>query len=482
MRHLTFRRTTVLTVLFSGFLAGLGLARVGYELGWSWLFLASVLLIITFRKQNLTSILAAVLFGVVAGIMRGDAFMDQTNYYEAHYGQEVVVEAQVVTPAVYADNGQLEFDVSDVRILEPEEIALPGRLQVQGYRLGSVYRGDTVHISGKIFPGGGSRQGKISYSDIDIIQRSGSVVEKTRREFVAGIQTALPEPSASFGLGLLVGQRNTLPDDVTRQLSVVGLTHIIAVSGYNLTIIVRGVRRLLGKWSKYQSTVISLALVGAFLLVTGFSASIVRAAIVSLLSIWAWYYGRTIKPLLLISLAAAITAGWNPIYIWSDIGWYLSFLAFFGVLIIAPLLKQKLFGDKPQKFIDQVMLESVSAQLMAAPLIMFIFSEVSLIALISNMIVVPLVPFAMVFSVIAGLAGMFVPTISGILAWPGTALMTFMLDIVNLFSRIPNALVERALPLSSMVLVYGLIIFLTLIVQRQLRAKYGIITDKNIVE
>ena len=99
-----------------------------------------------------------------------------------------------------------------------------------------------------------------------------------------------------------------MPLSINTQLAAVGLTHIIAVSGYNLTIIIRAMRRLLTKRSKYQSTLLSFGLIAVFLLVTGFSASIVRAAIVSGLSLIAWYYGRAFRPLLLILLSAVITA------------------------------------------------------------------------------------------------------------------------------------------------------------------------------
>ncbi len=87
----------------------------------------------------------------------------------------------------------------------------------------------------------------------------------------------------------------------------------------------RGVRRALRGRSKYQTTAISLMLIGSFLLITGFSASIVRAAIVSVLSLGTWYYGRNFRPILIIALAAAMTAGWNPLYIWSDY-WLVSIL------------------------------------------------------------------------------------------------------------------------------------------------------------
>ncbi len=477
-----FRRTTIFTITFVSFLAGLALARSGSDLHVVWLLFATMMFDFSWRRKALILLASALLLGVSGGILRGQAYLNKLQPYETLYGEELTVSVQADSDAVYADGGQLEFDASHVEILKPTNLKLSGKLQIRGRGVPIVYRGDIVEVSGKMYPTGGARQGRISFAEIRIVGRSGSLVESIRRKFVAGMQTALPEPLASFGLGILIGQRTTLPDDLSEQLSIVGLTHIIAVSGYNLTIIIRGVRRKLNRLSKYQSTVLSLVLMAGFLLLTGFSASIVRASIVTSLSLAAWYYGRKFKPLLLISLAAAMTAAWNPVYLWSDIGWRLSFLAFFGVLILAPLLKIRMFGMKEQKFLGQVVIESISAQIMVTPVILYIFSETSLIALASNAVIVPLVPFAMMFSVIAGVGGMLAPVLSGIFAWPGVILMTYMLDVVNLFSRIPYAKVELNLSLTGMLLAYGLILVCMLVLARKVRAKYGTITDKNIIE
>ena len=75
--------------------------------------------------------------------------------------------------------------------------------------------------------------------------RAKSTIEDLRRNFIVGMLNALPEPAASFAVGLLVGQRSLLPDDVSTVLIAAGLTHIVAVSGYNLTIIVRAVKKAL---------------------------------------------------------------------------------------------------------------------------------------------------------------------------------------------------------------------------------------------
>lgn len=440
------------------------------------------LVVATIKPKNMTTAIALVLLGVNLGIIRGQSFQDNLLPYQQLYGQEVVVNVEATSDGVYAMGGLLDFDASKVEVISPVSMALPGRIRIQGRGVNAVYRGDKIKVSGKFFSAGGSRQGRISFGKLQVMGRSNQWSERVRRQFVAGMQTAIPEPQASFGLGLLVGQRNTLPDYVSEVLAVAGLTHIIAVSGYNLTIIVRGVRRLLGKTSKYQSTVVALGLVAVFLLMTGFSASIVRAAIVSLLSIAAWYYGRRVKPVLLLLFTAAVTSAWSPIYIWSDIGWYLSFLAFFGVLIVAPVLKALLFGKKEPKFLGQVVLESVSAQIMAAPLILYIFSEVSLISLVSNAVIVPLVPFAMFFSVVGGVAGILVPSVSGLIAWPASVLMTYMLDMVAVFAKVPNALISRVLSIGGLLYVYVLILAATVIFYQRAKSKYGTITERNIIE
>jgi competence protein ComEC len=260
-------------------------------------------------------------------------------------------------------------------------------------------------------------------------------------------------------LGILIGQRTTLPDSLNNELSKVGLTHIIAVSGYNLTIIVQLVHRLVKKRSKYQATIITLALIGLFVVVTGSSASIIRAAWVSGLSLAAWYYGRTFRPVVLILLTAALTAGWFPPYLWSDVGWHLSFLAFAGVLIVAPQIQARFLKTKP-RLITQLLLETAAAQIMTLPLILYIFGRLSLVALLANMLVVWLIPLAMLLTVVAGLAGMLVPMVAGWVAWPATILLAYILELVGLLARLPYASVGISITAWHMVLSYACIVFI----------------------
>lgn len=454
------RRTTLITVFCVSVLIGLGLARKTLFSSYEWLFLASPLLLLL-RNKKTAYLLISLALGLSLGLWRGGAYMSHVRQLQALTEQKVTVVAKASSDSIYGTRSQIQFTGNNVKLIEPYAEDLAGSFKLSGFGEQMIYRGDKVEVSGKLFPSRGSNQATIAYAQLTRLSVGQSWYSSFSRRFSAGMQNALPEPLASFAMGLLIGQRSNLPLDIIAALTAVGLIHIVAVSGYNLTIIVRAVSRLkLG--SKFQKLAVSLALIGGFVLVTGFSASIVRAALVSVLSLWAWYYGRRVKPMVLITFAAAVTALWNPFYIWGDLGWWLSFLAFFGVMVIAPLISARLF-KKPPKLITAVLIETLSAELMTLPLILMTFSQLSIVALIANLLVVPLVPLAMLLSAAAGLAGMLMPQLAGWIALPARLLLTYMLDIVHMLSSVPSALVHRSISLAYMLVLYGLILSLVLI-------------------
>ncbi len=457
-----FRRTTLITIFCLAILAGLGLARkLSFDLPiWPILLFASCLLLL---KPKITISLLLIMFlGLSLGLWRGSVYMQKLDQIKSLSGQSVTIEATATSDAVYSQAAQMEFTVNHVQLLQAKELA--GNFRISGFGEPMVYRGDRVQISGKLYPTRGSSQARISYAQLKRIGTDNSPINNLTRRLTAGMQTALPEPNSSFGLGLLIGQRNTLPSELTNQLVMVGLVHIVAVSGYNLTILVRALAKLkLG--SKYQRLAASLALIGVFILMTGFSASIVRAAVISVLSLWAWYYGRKIRPILILAFTAALTALFNPFYIWGDLGWYLSFLAFFGVLIIAPLASKRLFKQQP-KLLLVVVIETLAAEIMTLPLIMATFGQLSLVGLITNVLVVPLIPFVMLFSAIAAAAGMLVPAAAGWFAWPANLLLTYILDIVRVFASIPSVFQHRSISTAGMIYFYGLVLLVLAAAQK----------------
>ncbi len=433
-----------------------------------WLWLALPFALFSLRRHNIVTLLMLGLLFFGLGWWRGSEYMGKLAVHESLHLKSAVLVGRATEDAVYGQRYQLEFSLDHVEVLAPTRTPLVGGLTIRGFGEPAVYRGDIVKVEGKLFPTRGNNLASVSFAELKVLRHDTSWINELRRKFAAGMQSALPEPVASFGLGLLIGQRNTLPDDTSDQLRHVGLTHIIAVSGYNLTIIVMACRRLLARRSKFQATVACLALVGVFLLITGSSPPIVRAAIISLLSIGAWYYGRNIKPLVLLLLAAAVTVLANPVYLWGNVSWYLSFLAFFGVLVLAPLITKRFTGHQEPKVLAGILIESACASVMVLPYILFIFGEMSLISLPANLLVIPFIPAAMLLGLVAGLGGMLVPAVAGWIAWPAKYLLTYMLDIANLLSRIPHAFVQNiGFPLAYMVVSYSVIGFVCFVLWRK---------------
>ncbi len=471
-RVMKLRRTTLTTAGCLAALAGLGLARrYNFEPpAWSLLLFAPGFLLL--KPKNVTSLLLVVFLGLSLGLWRGSLYMQDVHRLQALTGRQVTIEVKALSDAVYAQGSQLEFIGGNAHLLEPAKEPVKGRFKISGFGEQMVYRGDIVQVTAKLYPMRGSNQARLAYAQIKRVGADSSWINKFTRQFATGMQTALPEPQASFGLGLLIGQRTNLSTELVTQLTMVALVHIVAVSGYNLTILVRAAARLkLG--SKYQQLVLALTLIVVFILMTGFSASIVRAAVVSLLSLWAWYYGRKIRPVLLLSFTAALTGLINPFYVWGDLGWYLSFLAFFGVLVIAPQIAGRLFS-RPPKNLTTVVVETLSAEIMTLPLIMMTFGQLSLIGLVANALVVLLIPLAMLLSALAAVAGMLVPALAGWLAWPANLLLTYILDVVHLLSSIPAIFLRRSIGVVSMLILYASILLAVAVIRKHQPPKVAI--------
>lgn len=460
-------QTDLLIVGCGSFLVGLLAARF-YAGGQLWIVILFAGAMVLVARRKAVRLVAIVLLGLSLGIWRGGVMLQALRPYHQFAAQTVTMQATATADAVYGQNSQLSFDVSHVQFISPKKVTVPGIVKVSGFGELAIYRGDVLQITGKLYPTRGGKQASIGYARLARVSTHQTTVDILRRKFVAGMQTALPEPAASFGLGLLIGQRNTLPYAASQSLLMVGLTHIIAVSGYNLTILLNAARRLLGDRSKRLTTIVGVSLMLFFLLFAGTSASIVRAAVVSGLGLAAWYYGRTVRPMVLIMLAAAITTFATPMYFWSDISWWLSILAFFGILVLAPRITSRIYKKRTPSLLVQIAIETLCAELMTIPLILFVFGQVSFIGLLANVLVASVIPLAMLLSFIAGLAGMLIPLLSGWLAWPATILLTYMLDTATLLSRIPHVFQTNAyLGETDMALCYLLILGLVLALRQK---------------
>lgn len=415
------------------------------------------------RKRNIPSMLIVVVVGLFLGLSRGSVAFNSLSKYHPLFGTNISVIGRIDGDVSYNQlRSQDEFNLSNIRV---DTQSLPGRVLVSTRDIADYTRGDTVWVQAKLQPAKGtSRQGYLSSAKVSILRKNTSQLEKMRIRFFTAINQVIPEPYGNLGLGYLIGLRANISSDLSEQLSRTGLTHIIAVSGYNLTIIIQAVRSLLGKRSAFQSVVASMLLLVGFVLVAGGSPSINRAAVVSVCSLLAWYYGRKFKPVLLLLFSGALTAYINPLYIWGDPGWYLSFLAFSGVLIVAPLLSTLFFRRKPASVLASILIETLSAQICTLPYVLYLFGGFSVIAPLANILVLPLIPLIMFLIFITGLVAMIAPGIGSVLAVMPYALLTLQVWIIERLSQVSGAYSELKLSLlATLVLFFLLIIVITVL-------------------
>lgn len=438
------------------------------------IFICLVVCKIFLKKANHGTLIAFALTCVfMFGIYRGYLYKNKLAEFNDFIGKQIVAEVLSKGDAVYSDRKQLVFSAHKIIIYQPYYSELIGNIEVEGIGEPMVYRGDKLIVKGKLFKKRGDNLAGISFANIEIVKSNPTFIDKIRRLFASGLQNVLPEPMASLGLGILIGQRNTLPEDLIKQLTQTGLVHIVAVSGYNLTIIIYAALRLFQKKSRYQAMIVSYILVILFLMITGFSPSIVRAAVVCILSLLFWYYGRNVKPMMILLISASVTAGMNPLFIWTSVSWYLSFTAFFGILILGPLIHDRFVPSKlKSNFFIKVLTETTAAQICTLPVLLYVFSSLSVVSVLANLLVVPIIPFVMVATLIAGIVGILNPVfIGGLIAIPARIMLRYIVEVANILSNLSFASKQLKINLTQAIVLGGFIVIFTLLLRGSLKRK-----------
>jgi len=459
-----------------GVVAGIGLAAYvralpllvvqQYVIAWSLLFIA-------LKNRRIAMVAVVLISGVLIGLARGSMLQSELREYAAFYKEAVVVRGVVSEDVALTSGGEQRLQLQHVVINNQQ---LPGKVWVSTHSQLDIKRGDIVQFQGMLNEGFGNLPAAMYRAKLVHIERPKySDMGRQVRDWFAGvIRKVIPEPEASLGIGYLVGQRSVLPEKLDDQLRVLGLTHVVVASGYNLTILVRFTRRSFMRFSKYLAFLTALLMVGGFALMTGFSPSMSRAALVTVLSLVAWYFGRTIQPLVLLAVVSAVTAYINPTFVWGDIGWYLSMFSFAGIMILAPLARHYFFGkDATPSLIPSIVLETMSAQLATLPLIAYIFGQYSPYALLANVLVLPLIPFAMLATFIAGVVAAFSPALGEIVQWPATIVLQYMITVVDIVSGLPGAAYEFTVGLEFLIGGYVVLVAICLILWRKTKHNFG---------
>ncbi|OHA63170.1 MAG: hypothetical protein A2842_00050 [Candidatus Wildermuthbacteria bacterium RIFCSPHIGHO2_01_FULL_48_25] len=251
--------------------------------------------------------------------------------------------------------------------------------------------------------------------------------------------------SATFG-ALVLGDQGRMSEEWKNKLNVTGLRHITAISGQHVVILTRMLLPLflwLGLWRR-QAVFLSFACMTLFILLTGMQSSAIRAGIMGGLLLLAEYIGRMNVALRGIVFAAALMLLFNPRLLLHDPGFQLSFLASLGIIFALPLFL-RLLKKVPEAFaLRENLAVNFSAQLFVLPLLIHNFGYVSVVGVVTNLLLLPVIPFLIGFGFVFLLGGLASNVLAVVLSLPVTLLLEYYHFIVNFFFEVPLA--SLALP------------------------------------
>lgn len=226
-----------------------------------------------------------------------------------------------------------------------------------------------------------------------------------KSDFKKAVNRYITDDISGLAFGYLLGEKDELPSGLEEKMKAVGMAHIVVVSGTHLSIIIGASRKIFGKISRLAAVYFSVALLGFYVLLIGFTPSIIRASFVAVLSIIAWYFGREQRVIRTVFLTLGFCLLIDP-YFLTNVSFQLSMLAYSGVVLIMPVMVRYFYGRDGPGFIGSTILASLSAIIACLPIQLYYFGSLNLIALFANLLILPTIPYVMGLSFLTGFLSM----------------------------------------------------------------------------
>ena len=444
--------------------------------GWQWLSLAAVALLFTilFRRNPLHRWLFLLLIPACFGAVRiiPTELIRQSGHISFYNDLDVntkITGIVVADPDVRDRYTALVLSVERVHIPQMEITkTVEGRVLVRASRLRDWRYGDRVHAQGFLetppeMDGFSYReylgnQGIHSLMSVAYVDKIGSdqanpILSKIfdlRARVHESILRLFPEPEASLLSGILLGKESGIPPDLLEAYNRTGTTHIIAISGFNITLLAGLFVSFFGRWfGARRGAWIAAAAICFYTLLVGADPAVQRAAVMGGLALTARHLGRQTHGLASLSAAAVVMTLINPRTLW-DVGFQLSFFATLGLILYAdPLregavrfLRRWLAPEQAERIANpfsEFFLFTLAAQLTTLPLTAIHFRRLSLVSVLANPVILPLQPWLMILGGLASLLGTLWVPLGQPLAWVAWLLPALTNRAVQFFAAWPAA-------------------------------------------
>lgn len=324
-----------------------------------------------------------------------------------------------------------------------------------------VTAGSTVTVDGRLQPPPGDdpygaylhktgASGSLRATGVQLVSPPPSPSLQGMRDGAGdALRLALAEPEAGLAAGILIGLRERVDRDLAAAFATAGVSHVVAISGWNIALVAALVGTVLRRRSRRLIAVGTAGVVAAYVLASGASPSVVRAAVMAGVVLAARGSGRSVRAPAALSLAVVGMLLVEPALI-ADAGFRLSVLATAGLLAWATPLGAWLgraWGGRLPGPVAEGLGITLAAQAATLPDVLATFGRLSLVSPVTNLLVVPLVPAAMATGAVALVGGWAVmlgaPAILGTLAGlPGWLVLRAIVTLVRITAALPFAAVQ----------------------------------------
>ncbi|MCD6096998.1 ComEC/Rec2 family competence protein [bacterium] len=476
----------VLFFVILSFIGGIAIAsffNVGLPLFILFFVLFILLLVFIYKpKEKIGLIIFLCFLGFFLGVLRYKSSLSFLNdiSVQKYVNQEVELEGVVSTdPEIRQDKVLLTLDKVKIN-----QQPIKSRVLVFLPLYPLYHYGDVLRIKGKLhypekfeafdYPRYLSRFkiGLICFfpEKIEVIDSNkGNFILKhiflIRRHFRKVILSFLTEPQASFLSALLLGLKHEPVPEVKQWFSYTGTSHLMAISGLHISLIIYLLAYILNNIflvSRRKLIFFILPLGTIFVFLAGAPASAIRAFLMGLALVLGDCLGRKVDSFKLLIFTAFLMLLFNPLLLSADIGFQLSFLAMLGIIIFKDFFHfifQKIPNTKLH--LKDVLSITLSAQVFTLPLSLYYFGIFPILSPIVNLLVVPILPFAIGFGLFFVLMS-FIPFLSGILTWLVWIPLTYILFIIRWFANLPKVEINFVsfYPVIIIYSLLGLIVFL----------------------
>ncbi|HKB28595.1 MAG TPA: ComEC/Rec2 family competence protein, partial [Candidatus Limnocylindrales bacterium] len=341
----------------------------------------------------------------------------------------------------------------------PPDAARPFQVAATLPRYPEIVPGDRVQVDGAIRPPPDSAYGEylarigaigtLTSRTLDVGPAADDPrrrLEDLRRSAADALAEVLPEPEAGLAAGILIGLRDRVDRDLAAAFTTAGVSHVVAISGWNIAIVAAAIAALAGRLGRRRRSVITMVAIVAYVCFAGGSASVVRAGLMAGVVLLARETGRAGRAAAALGWAAVLLLVLDPKLI-GDAGFQLSSLATAGLIAWATPLTawlESIGRGRLPHWLTESMGVSLAAQAATLPIVLVSFGRLALLAPVVNLAVVPLVAPAMVVGLIALAGGGLVlagaPAIVGaVLAAPGWVILRILDAVVLTAASVPGA-------------------------------------------